>query len=145
MSKKLKIFIGLLVFALIVAFAVYKYANKPNDDLANVKATQNYQFAELMDKTSDTASLSKLKECVICVNGQVKKIDKDSSSITIELGDTVSTSSVICQIDQRHCNEFQSVKEGDKIAIKGKMAGCTIDEDLGLGNTIEMNFCTINN
>ena len=33
--------------------------------------------------------------------------------------------------------------EGEQIKIKGKLTGFTIDTELGLGNTVEMNFCTL--
>jgi hypothetical protein len=42
-------------------------------------------------------------------------------------------------------NDFSNVKEGDSLNIKGKIAGFTIDTDLGLGNTIQMIFCVKNN
>lgn len=74
--------------------------------------------------------------------GLHQKISVDSNSTTIEIGDTNSLSCVICQIDSRHQDEFKSCKVLDPIAIQGFMTGYAIDNDLGLGNTVEMNFCS---
>ena len=49
---------------------------------------------------------------------------------------------MICQMDQRHLAETNELEAGQQIRIKGKFTGYTLDE-LGLGNTLEMNFCSI--
>ena len=81
---------------------------------------------------------------LVVVEGQIKSITKDTKSITIELGDTSSMSSIICQIDNRHQEDFNSSIEGEVISIKGKITSCNIDTELGLGSTVQMNFCSLN-
>jgi lysyl-tRNA synthetase class II len=143
MRKIIKIVILLGIIGIIGAFIAYKYAMKPNDDLANATAKYKFSFAEIIEKTTnDTASLHKLKDEVIAINGRISKIEKDSNSMTIQMSDIHSQSSITCQIDQRHLNDFIQAKDGDEITIKGKIAAFTIDTELGLGNTIEMSFCT---
>jgi len=97
-----------------------------------------------MDKTTgDTSSTNKLIGELVEVIGTIKTITRDSASTTVELGDTASLSSIICQIDKRHQDDFNTFKEGQEVVIKGKISGFNIDTELGLGNTIQMNYCSL--
>ena len=126
-------------------FFAWKFINKSTEDFADKKASQTFSFQQIIDKTlTDTASLNKLKDVLVAVNGQIKKITKDEKSVTIELGDTTSMSSITCQFDNRHLEELRSVNEGSQISVKGNITGFSIDTELGLGNTIEMKSCTLN-
>lgn len=145
MNSKLKIGIALLMFALLAGIAVWKYVNKSSDDFASQRAETSFTFNQLMEKAnSDTASLSQLKDKLVGIDGVIKHIKQEPESLTIELGDSSTMSSIICQIDSRHRSELTGKKEGETISLKGKLTGFTIDTELGLGNTIEMNFCSIN-
>ena len=144
MNKKT---IFLLLFALVGAgaFLAYKFVNKATKDFNDKKPSAVFSMNDLIEKSnSDTAALSQLKEKLIAVNGMVKKISKESTAISIELGDTSTTSSIICQVDNRYLTDFNNLKENDPINLKGVLRGYTIDTDLGLGNTIELNYCTLN-
>ena len=79
---------------------------------------------------------------MILINGPIKNIKRENNDVTIELGDSNTLSSMICQMDQRHLAETNELEAGQQIRIKGKFTGYTLDE-LGLGNTLEMNFCSI--
>jgi Cu/Ag efflux protein CusF len=145
MNQKLKICLLVIAAIFISALLVWKFVNKETEDFTNQKPTQTFSFQQIIDKTlTDTASLNKLKDVLIAVNGQVKKIIKDEKSVTIELGDTTSMSSITCQFDNRHLNELTSLNEGSQISVKGNITGFSIDTELGLGNTIEMKSCTLN-
>lgn len=145
MNKKLKIFLLVLAAILISVIIVWKFVNKATDDFANQKPAQTFTFQQIMDKaTADTSAINKLKDVLVAVNGQVKTITKDEKSVTIELGDTTSMSSITCQFDNRHLADLTSVKEGSQISVKGNITGFSIDTELGLGNTIEMKSCILN-
>jgi hypothetical protein len=145
MNKKLKIFLLVLATIVISAIIVWKFVNKATDDFANQKPAQTFTFQQIMEKASaDTSALNKLKDVLVAVNGQVKTITKDEKSVTIELGDTSSMSSITCQFDNRHLADLTSVKEGSQISVKGNITGFSIDTELGLGNTIEMKSCILN-
>ena len=145
MNKKLKIFLLVITAILISAIIVWKFVNKATADFANQKPAQTFTFQQIMDKaTADTSALNKLKDVLVAVNGQVKTITKDEKSVTIELGDTTSMSSITCQFDNRHLADLTSVKVGGQISVKGNITGFSIDTELGLGNTIEMKSCILN-
>ena len=144
MNKKLKFLLLSIVAIAIVGLIVWQYVNKASDDFYTQKPSHTFTFDQIMEKTSnDTASLSKLKDELVAVSGNIKKIKKDEKFTTIEIGDTSSMSSIICQCDERHLGDLTSLTEGSPISVKGKITGFSTDE-LGLGNTIEMNFTSIN-
>jgi hypothetical protein len=145
MNKKLKIFLFVIAALFISAIFVWKFVNKETEDFANQKPAQTFTFQQIMDKAStDSNAINHLKDILVSVNGQVKTITKDEKSVTVELGDTTSMSSITCQFDNRHLSELSSVIEGNQISVKGKITGFSIDTELGLGNTIEMKSCILN-
>ncbi|HAD33840.1 MAG TPA: hypothetical protein DCF44_04995 [Chitinophagaceae bacterium] len=140
MSKKIKLILFVLI--LIIVGGVI-FVNQGNTDHANKKASATFALTEIMSKTeSDTPSLNKLKDQLISINGPIKNIKRENNDVTIELGHSNTLSSMICQMDQRHLAETNELEVGQHICIKGKFTGYTLDE-LGLGNTLEMNLCTI--
>ena len=144
MGNKLKYTLVILAVIAIAGVIVLKYVNKAADDFSDTAPKATYSFKEIMDKTSnDTSSLSHLVDQLVAVKGVIKKLTTDSSSTTVELGDSSSTSSIICQIDSRHRATCSFLKEGQPVCIKGKISGFNIDLDLGLGNTMQMNYCSL--
>lgn len=144
MSKTVKLLIGILVVGILSAFFVWQYVNKPTKDLSNEKVEILVNCSSILKKLdTDTSSVSYIMNQIIAIEGTVKKISKDQQYITIELGDSTTQSSVVCQIDARHKTDFETVIEGNKIIIQGKVSAFTFDEELGLGNSIQMNFCTL--
>jgi hypothetical protein len=143
MNKKIKIALILLLLVALGALGVWKYVNKPSTDFSKQKAKYNFSFAELLQKIeTDTASL---KSSVISVEGTIKKIIKDSSNITLELGYDSIMSSVTCQIDSRHISDFETAKEGSSIKIKGLVSDISFDPESVFGNTVQLTYCSLNN
>lgn len=144
MSKKIKWILGLLLISLIVITFIWKMVNKPVHDYSTQEPQKEFSFNDIMNKVSnDTASLIELKDKLVAIKGKVKKVNIDAESVTVELGDTMSLSSIICQIDKRFTNDFKNLKLDSEIYIQGIITGYTIDTELNLGNTVEMNFCTL--
>lgn len=144
MSKKIKWILGLLLISLIVITFIWKMVNKPVHDYSTQEPQKEFSFNDIMNKVSnDTASLIELKDKLVAIKGKVKKVNIDAESVTVELGDTMSLSSIICQIDKRYTNDFKNLKLDSEIYIQGIITGYTIDTELNLGNTVEMNFCTL--
>lgn len=145
MSKRIIIIFVITATLVISAFFIWQYIYKTSTDFADQKAEKQYHCSQLLTQISqDTASFNALKQKLVAVEGHIKKITREDSSITIEMGDTNSMSSIIFQIDKRHLSGFQSCKEGDSTCIKGIVTAFTQDTELGLGNTLEMNFCSLN-
>ena len=144
MNKKLKILLIAIVAIVVVGFGVWKYVNIEKTDYLEKKSFQTFTFQELNNKLeNDTSQFLNLRDKLITINAEVKKIIKDSNSINIELGDTTTLSSIVCQFDDRHLNELNNLKEGDNISVKGILTGFEKDE-LGIGNKIDLSFCILN-
>lgn len=146
MNKKLKIaFFGLVLLGL-AAFIGWQYVHQETDDVSRQKPSAQFTMEELLEKTnSDTSALNQLKDQLILVKGPIRRIQREASDVTIELGDSNSMASITCQLDQRHTQGTETLQQGTLVSIKGKLSGYTVDTDLGLGNTIEMNFCNLEN
>lgn len=144
MIRLLKFILVGLGIGLVVAMLAWNYINKKVADISDIKPTLECSSAEIIEQTStDTAAVNKLVDACVAITGPVKKINLDDTSCTIELGDTNSTSSVVCQIDRRYRDQFTQLRTGEEIAIKGRLSGYSVDLDLGLGNTVELKNCTL--
>lgn len=146
MNKKLKIALFGLVLLGLAAFIGWQYVNQETDDVSRIKPSARFTMEELLEKTnSDTSELNQLKDQLILVTGPIRRIQRETSDVTIELGDTNSMASITCQLDHRHTQGTETLQQGSLVSIKGKLSGYTVDTDLGLGNTVEMNFCNLEN
>lgn len=140
--KRLKILAILLVVLGIGAFATWKYVNKGREDISDQKPSISYSVNELISKCdADTNSLVPYKNKVVAVKGNVKSVSKQMEDITLELGDSTNLTSIVCQIDDRYIKDFGHVAINQEVSLKGTM---TFDiDDLGMGNTIHLDNCTL--
>lgn len=146
MNKKLGAIVIAIAAAISGVFLTLKYVNKATVDHSDSKPVATYSLKELLDKTnSDTMALNKLKDKLIGVTGTVKKVSLEENALTIELGDSTTPSSVICQIDERHIGMCKSIAENQTVNLKGMLRSFSIDtSELGFGNTIELNYSSLN-
>lgn len=141
MNKKLKIFLIILSLFILGGFLTWKYINKATVDYSKKEADYTFTFDALIKKMeTDT---SNLRNKLIAINGPIKKVIKDSNSVSLEIGYDSIMSSITCQIDNRHLADFENVVEGNKINIKGMVSGLNISEESLFGNTLEMTYCTL--
>ena len=144
MNKKLKILLIAIGTIIILVGGVFMYVNIKKTDYLEKKSFQTFTFQELNNKLeNDTSQFLKLRDKLITINAEIKKIIKDSSSISIELGDSTTLSSVVCQFDDRHLNGLYNLKEGNNVSLKGILTGFEKD-DLGIGNKIDLTSCILN-
>ncbi|MEZ5046459.1 MAG: hypothetical protein R2831_05655 [Chitinophagaceae bacterium] len=139
-----KIILILLALALVAGIVVYKFVFKASEDFAGQKPSASFTMQELLDKTSDTTSLNALKNTLISVRGTIKNFSKEKDALTIELGDTMEMNSIVCQVDQRHLSDLNTIQNNQEVDIKGLLTAYTIDDEMGLGNTIELKSCSLN-
>jgi tRNA_anti-like len=147
MNKKLKIFLGLLIFGALSAAIVYKYAMRRVADLSESKADFSITAADAVAKLSnaDTSALKIYSNKILSISGMVLDITKDSTALTITIGaDSTNANTIICQADARHIAEFDNFKKHDAITIKGNYTGYNIDDELGLGSSLQLKNCVIN-
>ena len=141
MIKKI---IVLLAVGAVAVFFIYKYAMRPVADTSEMKPDVSLTFTDINSKmnASDTATLNAYTSKVISVNGNIKSISNEDTTVTIIIGDSATTNSVICQVDSRHITDFKSFLINQNATIKGICAGCDGD-DMGLGNSLQLKNCVI--
>ncbi len=143
MLKKL-IPIALILIVAALAFGLYAYF-KESTDYSNKEPDTSISLSELLQKVdTDTSALNKMRNQLVLINeANVQTIQADSNMSVLVLGTSTSSSTVVAQIDPRHNDEVKNIKQGQTISIKGIFSDYTLDTDLGLGNTIQLNFCTL--
>lgn len=133
-----------LIFLISGIYLFWGFVNRSTNDYYRSSPKELFLSYDLMNKMeTDTVALNQLIDAFIGITGSVKNIQMDAVSATIEIGDSTSMSSIICQMDTRHLIDLKDIKIGDNISIKGKMNAWQIDQEFGLGNSIQMNFCTL--
>jgi hypothetical protein len=134
-----------LFLALLGGAVMWFVVNKNVEDFSTKTPIATFQFHDIISQAeSDTASLARFRDQLIAVTGQVKTIVIDSNTITLELGDTTTASSIVCQIDNRYTANFKTMKEGKSLSLKGILRSFEIDNSgLGMGSTLQMNYCTL--
>jgi hypothetical protein len=151
MKKRKIILPSLLILILIagIAFAGYKYYNKPVKNLSGSRADLKITSAALVNKfeTDEAAAnkefLGKKLDFIMTVSGPVKEIIKDErGAYTVVLGDSTNRSSVRCSIDSMQNQQAASLNTGSSISIKGAITGFMKD-DLGIGSDVVLNRCVI--
>lgn len=144
MSKLIKIGVLLILVAIGAAFA-WNIINKEVDDFVDKKPAQSFTFQQMSDLLlNDTSKLSSFREQLIAIEGVVKKVSKQDKQLAIEIGDSTTETSIVCQVDERHVASLENVHKNQPIKLKGKMTGFQVDTEMGIFNTIEMNYCTLN-
>ena len=78
---------------------------------------------------------------VITVQGIIKKIDANENPVVIALGNSGEFSSVQCSMDSTHAQLYTSIKEGQKVAVKGMVTGGR-SEDM-FGTDVILNRCVL--
>jgi len=142
--KLLTILIAIVVIGL-CGLSVWKYVNQPTHDYKATKAEQHFDMKEIAAKADkgDTLFLKSLIGKVLEVSGVIHSMSADSASITIEMTDSTSNTSLVCQADKRHLEDFYNLNLSMRQTIKGYFTGFNEDLDLGLGNTLQMSYCSL--
>ena len=140
--KKLILFILLLVIGFIAWYGYHEFSRR-NKDLKSAQAAMIVDAPSLItafEKDSSSAN-KKYTDKVIAVTGNVKKIDKDGNPVIIFLGPEGQMSSVKCSMDSTHAADYNTIKPGTNVKIKGRCTGGQT-EDL-FGTDVTLNYCVI--
>ena len=137
------LFIVIIVGLAVAAFFAFREYNRTNKDLKNTTpdiTTDVTGILAAFDK--DSASFNKkYTDKVIAVSGVVKSIDQQGNPVVIALGNAGEMSSVQCSMDSTYARDYQSVKEGAQVTIKGLCTGARADEMFG--TDVILNRCIL--
>jgi uncharacterized protein (DUF1330 family) len=121
MKRYKKWLIVLLVLALTGVAVIWYLFNLKYDDTAAVKPDFTVNANEFIQefRNNMTNANKKYSEKIIVVNGMVSEIEAADTTANIKMIDTTSGAYIIFAFQQQHLNEAKSLKEGDKVSIKG--------------------------
>ncbi|HEX2606058.1 MAG TPA: hypothetical protein VHK91_01720 [Flavisolibacter sp.] len=135
----------LVVLIAVVAggWYAYKEYHRTNADLTGRTPDFEMSAGDLISRfEKDTVASKKYIDKVIAVDGKVKSIDKDGNPVVIALGDAGQMSSVQCSMDSTYVKDYQSIREGDALSIKGMCTGGRTEELFG--TDVILNRCVLN-
>ena len=149
MNKKLRIFIGLAIISIGVAFYIY---NKPHRDVQSTKVDFTLSSQSLVDefiKDQETAIGKYLTEDgeskIVKVNGPIFSISKDmNNQQVLVLKTKEEESGVSCTFMESTNGNTTALKKGDVVSIKGVIrSGAEHDLDLELYEDAILEKCDI--
>lgn len=128
MSKKVKIFVYIILFGFIAAGGAYYYTfHKPHKNTFDLKAAYTVNAEELyssFDDDEDKANTKYLGK-IIEVKGKVVGVNKFNNNYEISLNDDME--GITCLVDSSYAVQqktiLDNIKEDDIIKIKGQCNG----------------------
>ena len=131
------------VILLVIAWYIYKEYNRENVDLKTMSPHFTSESGELIaafEKDSASANRKYVNK-VVQVSGTVKTIDANGNPVVIALGNPGEMSSVLCSMDSTYANEYQQIREGENIILKGMCIGGETQELFG--TDVKLNRCVL--
>src|SRR5688572_29082475 len=131
MKKTVWILAGVILLAM--GWYIYKEYNRSNKDLKTLSpefTMESGEFIAAFEKDSASANRKYINK-VVLVNGIVKTIDTNGNPVVIALGNPGEMSSVLCSMDSTYAAEYQNIREGEKISLKGMCIGGETQELFG--------------
>jgi len=127
-----KIIITAITIFIIACCAVWYVFTVKFTDTVKEKADYAVNALDLIDefKKNDSLANKKYAEKIIAVTGVVTEIEMADSTVNIKLADTTTGSYAIFAFQQQHLAEAKTIKEGDKVTIKGSCSGGTYSQIL---------------
>lgn len=109
----------------------YLFTQKFNDTNSQ-RAVYTLNALDLIKEfqKSDSLANKKYAEKIIIVTGIVTEIESADTTVNIKMGNITTGSYSIFAFQQQNLNEAKSIKEGDKISIKGSCSGGAYSEIL---------------
>jgi Tfp pilus assembly protein PilV len=142
--KKLILLIVIIV-AILGAIAWYLFNEKFTDTTKRDAAfsIDAQSFIKEFQQNDSLANI-KYKEKIITVNGTVSEIETMDSIINIKMIDTTTDAYVIFGFQDEQITKVKTIKEGDKISVKGSCSGGSYSDILEV-EAIDFKRCVINN
>jgi hypothetical protein len=142
MKRKI-IYLSILVIFSVTGIYMYTEFNRKNKDLLNERTAFTIDAASLIQayKQNENLFQQQYTDKVITVRGTIKTIDDHGNPVVIALDAGEGLSSVQCSMDSTHAQLYTSIKEGQRVALKGIVTGGRT-EDL-FGTDIVLNRCVL--
>jgi tRNA_anti-like len=122
------VFVGLAILAAAGTYGLNEY-NRKHPDTHQLNAAFKVDAVDLVSLFEADASTAtkQYADKVIDVHGFVSGIQVTDTSGTVFLKGGTSSSSVMCQFDQKALREITQVRNGELVTIKGICSGYLMD------------------
>lgn len=111
----------------------FYFANLTYNDTATVKTDFTVNALSFIKEfeTDYKAANTKYADKIIEVSGTVTATEAADTTMNIKMADTTTGSYLIFAFQQQHLAQAKSIKEGDKVTIKGSCSDGVYSEILG--------------
>lgn len=119
--------------------------NEKFDDTANSSSAYTVNALDLVREfqTNDSVANAKYREKIITVNGNISALElPNDSTVNIKFTDTTG-SYAIFPLTGQAATTAKTLKEGEKVSVKGECSGGVLSEILGI-HSITFKRCTLN-
>lgn len=128
MSKKMKIFLGVLIVIVVGAVSVYLYINKPHPSYEKLKAEFTVTPKAIYDefKSNGKATGLKYNGKMIELSGLISKVEASDTLVTVVFAFSqglFGDEGVRCAMLPKFNKSVQELKQGENIDLKGLCQG----------------------
>lgn len=140
-----KLLLAVVVLAVIGVFVIWYLFNEKFTDTTKRDAAFTVDANSFLKEFQQSDSLAniKYKEKIVTVNGIVSEIESMDSIVNIKMTDTATDAYVIFGFQNEQLVKVKTIKEGDKISVKGSCSGGSFSEILEV-EAIDFKRCVIN-
>lgn len=120
-----KILIATVISAVFIGIAVWFLFAQKFEDTKREKSVYTINALDLIKEfqQNDSIANKKYAEKIMTVIGIVTEVESADITVNIKMGDTTNGSYVIFAFQQQNVNDSKTIKEGDKVSIKGSCSG----------------------
>lgn len=143
MKKYILWFFVIIVLAS-AAFGIKEFM-RTRPDSKSMEAKFDVTAENLLKEFKENEAVANKKyggqNMVLTIKGTVKTLSKDSTKLTIFLGNPSHMDAIICSMDSNYKKEVEYLDLGDVIYIKGTFNGFDRDETGLIGSDVKLNYC----
>ena len=138
MNRK-KIFLAIIILAVIAGFVGYKMYNKPHVDVAESSSDIVITADNLVQafSTDETAANEKYLDKIVEVKGEISSMKLENEKGIVYLKTSDDFASVLCNLSESSTQKMNDLKEGQTIIVKGICTGFLMDVVLVKSEIIE--------
>lgn len=127
-----KILVVLIFFFVLGSGAIWYIFNEKFSDTIETKADYTVDALDLIHafEKNDHLSNKKYSEKIMVVIGTVSEVEAADTTVNIKMADITSGSYIIFAFQQQHLAEAKTIRQGDRVAIKGSCSGGAYSEIL---------------
>ena len=128
MNRKLlikRLLIALVILIIGAGATIWYIFTEKFTDTNKEKAAYTVNAIDLIKEfqANDSAANKKYAEKIMVVTGTVTEVENADTTVNIKLADTATGSYAIFAFQQQNLAEAKTIKEGDKVSIKGSCSG----------------------